>query len=64
MNNIYAILEADKVVNVIVADSLEMAELVTGKTAVQSDIAGIGWTYNPETGAFSFPELPAEEPSE
>jgi hypothetical protein len=45
----YAVLNGNNVENIIVADSLEIAETVTQKTCVEyddSNPAGIGWTYN------------------
>lgn len=48
----YAVIADNKVVNVIVADSKEIAEAVTNLTCVEiteENIAGIGWTYNGST---------------
>jgi hypothetical protein len=57
---IFAVLDNDNVVtNVIVCESLELAEEVTGCVCVEitdENPGGIGWTYNPETGKFSPPE--------
>jgi hypothetical protein len=47
----YAIIENNIVTNVIVADTLEIAQEVTGKTCVEyneDNPAGIGWTYDGE----------------
>jgi hypothetical protein len=60
----YAVVQNDKVTNVIVADSKEMAEQVTGLTCVEytdENPASIGWTY--ADGVFTAPvveETPAE----
>lgn len=48
----YAVIADNKVINVIVADSKEIAEAVTNLTCVEiteENIAGIGWTYNGST---------------
>jgi hypothetical protein len=45
----YAVIENNKVINVIVADSKEIAEEVTEKTCVEyteENPAGIGWDYD------------------
>jgi hypothetical protein len=45
----YAVMNGDIVENIIVADSLEIAETVTEKTCVEyntNNPAGIGWTYD------------------
>lgn len=45
----YAIVENNLVTNVIIADTVEIAEQVTGKTCIEyneSNPAGIGWTYD------------------
>lgn len=52
------IIDGIEVVNVIEAESLEIAEELTGLTAVVSDTAGIGFTYDPETGEFTEPVIP------
>jgi hypothetical protein len=52
----YAVVQNDKVTNVIVADSKEMAEQVTGLTCVEytdENPASIGWTY--ADGVFTAP---------
>jgi hypothetical protein len=46
---IYAVLNGNNVENIIVADSLEIAETVTKKTCIEyddSNPAGIGWSYD------------------
>ena len=45
----YAVLSGSSVINVIVADDLESAELATKSTCVEytdKSPAGIGWTYD------------------
>lgn len=45
----FAVIEEGKVINVIIADNQEIAELVTQKTCVEyteTKPAGIGWTYD------------------
>jgi hypothetical protein len=47
----YAVLNGNNVENTIVAESLEIAEAVTGKICVEytnENPAGIGWTYDGE----------------
>lgn len=47
----FAVVENNLVTNVIVADTVEIAEEVTGKTCIEYDDenpAGIGWTYDGE----------------
>ena len=51
----YAVIQDNKVNNIIVADSKEIAETVTGFLCIEytdENPAGIGWTYDPETGRF------------
>jgi hypothetical protein len=61
---IFAVLDNENVVtNVIVCESLELAEEVTGSVCVEitdENPAAIGWIYNPETGTFSPPPEPEE----
>lgn len=48
----FAVIESNKVTNVIVADTKEIAETITGLTCVKytdENPAGIGWTYNGST---------------
>lgn len=57
----YAIVENNLVTNVIIADTLQIAEQVTGKTCIEyneSNPAGIGWTYDGEK--FTAPKLEGE----
>jgi len=59
----YAVIENNVVVNIIVADSLEIAEQATGQTCVEytdENSAVIGYTYDGEN--FIAPVL--EEPTE
>lgn len=51
----FAVIEYGVVQNVIIAESAEIAEAVTGKTCVEPLDAGIGWVYNAETGEFTAP---------
>lgn len=54
----FAVLSGSTVSNVVVADTVEVAELVTSATCVEyteANPAGIGWTYNAETGSFTPP---------
>lgn len=54
----FAVLSENVVTNVIVADTKEIAEQVCGTVAEYTleNPAGIGWTYDPETGTFTNPE--------
>jgi hypothetical protein len=48
----YAVLNGDKVSNIIVADSKEVAEQITGTTCIEytdESPASIGWTYDGTT---------------
>jgi hypothetical protein len=48
----FAVIKDDSVINVIVADTKEIAEIVTGLICVEyidSKPAGIGYTYDGET---------------
>ena len=61
----YAIIENDKVINVIVADSKEVAEEVTGLVCIEyteENPAGIGWTYDGVNFVSPYPV--EEEPTE
>lgn len=52
----FAVLGGNKVVNTIVADTVEDAELVSGATCVEytaDNVAGIGYTYDATTGIFT-----------
>jgi hypothetical protein len=55
----FAVLANNIVQNTIVADSKSIAEEVTGQECVEfteSNVAGIGYIYDPETTLFSKPE--------
>ena len=57
----FAVIEENIVTNVIVADSLEVAQEVTGKTCAEytdESPAGIGWSYDGTT--FTAPVVPTE----
>lgn len=56
------IINNSEVVNVIEAESIEVAEEITGMTAMVNDVAGIGFIYNAETGEFTEPATPAPLP--
>lgn len=65
MSKTFAIISESIVSNVIVADSVEIAETITGQPCVEyteTNPAQIGWVYDSETGKFSLPveEAPAE----
>ena len=48
----FAVIDNNIVTNIIVADTKEIAETVTGSTCVEytdENPAGIGWTYNGST---------------
>ena len=54
-----AIIENGIVVNTIICESIELAESITGLTAVKytdENPAGINWTYNNTTGEFRSPK--------
>lgn len=62
----YAVIEDNKVTNIIVADSKEIAEDVTGYTCIEytdENPAGIGYTWDGNN--FIQPEIeePTEEPA-
>ena len=57
----FAVIEDGVVTNVILADSLAIAQEVTGKTCVEytnESPAGIGWSYDGST--FTAPAAPTE----
>lgn len=56
----FAVIENGYVLNVILADSKEIAEEVTGLLCVEAGGGVIGATYNEETGEFILPVF--EEP--
>lgn len=56
----FAVLSGNTVTNVIVANTLEDAELATNQTCIEytaDNPAGIGWTYDPDTNTFSPPQV-------
>lgn len=57
----FAVIKNNTVTNVIIADSIEIAELVTGATCVKSDVATIGATYDQETNSFIVLEVIEED---
>ena len=59
----FAVLSGNTVMNIITADSLEIAESVTGLTCIEytnENPAGIGWTYNGSTFEEPLIEVPNE----
>lgn len=60
----YAIVNNGIVENVIVWDGETPYTPPEGSIIVQSDVAGIGWSYNYETGEFTPPESPVDEVAE
>jgi hypothetical protein len=60
----FAVLKNNIVDNIIVCDSLEIAEEVTGQVCVEytdENPAAIGWIYDPNTNTFSPPPEPVVE---
>ena len=56
----FAVITGTTVSNIIVADSLEIAEEVTGSVCVEytdENLAGIGWAYDSDTGTFIAPGI-------
>jgi hypothetical protein len=68
MSKTFAVISGTKVINVLVADTKEDAELVSGLQCVeytQENPAGIDWDYDSENEAFIAPPIPEPvEPSE
>ena len=60
----YAVIKDDIVNNVIVADTKEIAETVTGLTCIEYEnvpgAPGIGWTYDGTNFSAPVIEVPAE----
>lgn len=59
MSNKFAVLENNVVENIILADTIEIAQQVTGKTCIEysdTNPAGIGWTYDGEKFVAPQPE--------
>lgn len=60
----YAMMSGNSVSNIIMADDKEATEAALGCTLIEytpDNPAGIGWTYDPETGKFTAPLQPDEE---
>lgn len=55
----YAVLNNNKVTNIIMADTLEVAEEVTKSTCIETEVVHvlIGYTYNETTNTFTNPEV-------
>lgn len=54
----YAMMAGNTVSNIIIADDKEATEAALGCTLIEftsENPAGIGWTYDPETGKFVAP---------
>ena len=54
----YAMMAGNSVSNIIMADDKEATEAALGCTLIEftpDNPAGIGWTYDPETGKFVAP---------
>jgi hypothetical protein len=63
----YAVMGGNTVSNVIVADDKEDAARVMGAELIEytpENPAGIGWTYDAETGRFTAPEPVEVDPAE
>lgn len=59
----FAVIEDKSVINVIIADSKEIAEQATGKTCIEyteENPAGIGWTYENNNFIAPIIEMPVE----
>lgn len=52
----FAVISNDTVIDIIIANSAEEAELLTGFPCIMSDIPGAGWTYDKDTKSFMEPE--------
>jgi hypothetical protein len=62
----FCVIENDVVTNVVIADSKEIAEEITGLLCIQADHAGIGDIYDSEHGVviqvLEIPEIVEEVP--
>jgi hypothetical protein len=61
----FAMMNGNTVENIIMADNKEETEAALRCTLVEltaENPAGIGWSYDPETGTFSAPPVVEEEP--
>jgi hypothetical protein len=52
----FAVIDGSLVINSILADSLEIAEAVSGQRCIASEVAGTGWVYDEELNEFVEPE--------
>ena len=60
----YAMMSGNTVSNIIMADDKEATEAALHCTLIEytpENPAGIGWTYDPETGKFNPPPMPEED---
>ena len=60
----FAMMGGNVVSNIIVADDKEATETALRCTLIEytdENPAGIGWTYDPDTGKFNAPPAPEEE---
>lgn len=63
----YAMMGGNVVSNIIMADDKEATEAALGCTLIEytpENPAGIGWSYDPETGKFTAPVVEEEQPTE
>jgi hypothetical protein len=64
----YAVIKNNIIDNVIVADTKEIAEMVTGLTCIEIPFEpgspGIGWSYDGTSFSAPVIETPVEEPTE
>ena len=59
----FAVLSGNIVSNIIIADSIEVAEQLTGSICIMSDTPSVGWSYNAQTEEFTAPAIePIIEP--
>ena len=62
----YAMMAGNSVTNIIMADDKEATEAALNCTLIEytaENPAGIGWTYDPDTGRFNPPPVPEDEDS-
>ena len=62
----YAMMAGNSVTNIIMADDKEATEAALHCTLIEytaENPAGIGWTYDPDTGRFNPPPVPEDEDS-
>ena len=63
----YAMMSGNTVTNIIMADDKEATEAALGCTLIEytpENPAGIGWTYDENTGQFFAPQGPVEQVTE